>query len=1072
MPDENSAAADSPPGPSEGNANNGDVPPRGGRRLAVPLPAKLEMRGDMSSNWRRFERMWRNYEIVTRLREETAEFRTATLLTCIGSEALDVYEGLPFDDDANERQNVEVVLQKFQEFCLGEVNETYESYMFFCRNQDAGETVESYITTLRKMVKTCNFGRLEDRLLRDRVVMGILDENLRSKLLEVRQLDLKQCVDCCRAFESSKHKTKAMTVSQPAHEDLHWVKNRKLTNKTWNQRKPVDNLKKKCMFCGKLHVLDKRHCPAFGKECLKCHRRNHFAEVCKQAKHEAKVHTVDMEKEEYVLVVNQGNTYSRTITATMNIGRETLNFQLDSGATVNVLPESEYIRVTGDSNLQHLDRAESKLLMYNKTEVIPTGQRILTVKNPKNEETYKVRFIVVKSDCKPILGLRAVQHMQLITVNNENIAVVTTSKDDDLMKTYQDVFTGEGRLEGDLHLVTDDTVTPVKLPCRKWPLSVRENVKSELERLTKMEIVTPVDTPTDWISSLVVVAKSNNKIRLCIDPKPLNKALKRNDYAMPTIDDVLPDLQEARYFTHLDAKNGFWHVQLDEDSSFLTTFETPFGKYRWLRMPFGVSPAPEEFQRRIDVALHGLQSVVAVHDDIIVWGKGSTDQEASEDHDNNLRKLLQRCREVNLKLNREKVELKQTKINYLGHIISSDGLRADPKKIDAVKQIPPPVDKAGVQRLLGMVGYLQRFAPNISSTAAPMRELVKKDINFRWDEHVHGKALSEVKKALSEPPVLRYFDEKEQDTTLQCDASEKGLGACLMQKGQPVQYASRALTQTEQNYAQIEKEMLAISFGLDRFEKYVYGRHIVVETDHLPLVTIHKKSLLSSPKRLQRMLLKTQMYDYTVIYKKGVEMYLADTLSRAFHPVAEENNTTTEHIFQTDVEKEIEEINMVDYVSVSAKCLTELQTATKSDKQLCRLMKIIMSGWPDDKNSMREDLKSYYTFREEMSVQDGLIFKGDRIVVPTSMQTEIKERLHSSHVGVQGCLRRASETVYWPNMNADIESYISRCSTCNSIQRTQLALYTGPIWVLSGSQYGAFMATIMGPRWVLQMTLA
>ena len=148
-----------------------------------------------------------------------------------------------------------------------------------------------------------------------------------------------------------------------------------------------------------------------------------------------------------------------------------------------------------------------------------------------------------------------------------------------------------------------------------------------------------------------------------------------------------------------------------------------------------------------------------MHDDIIVWGKGSTDQEASEDHDNNLRKLLQICREVNLKLNREKVELKQTKINYLGHIISSDWLRADPKKIDAVKQIPPPVDKAGVQRLLGMVGYLQKFAPNISSTAAPMRELVKKDVNFRWDEHVHGKALNDVKKALSEPPVLRYFDD-------------------------------------------------------------------------------------------------------------------------------------------------------------------------------------------------------------------------------------------------------------------------------------------------------------------------
>ena len=187
-----------------------------------------------------------------------------------------------------------------------------------------------------------------------------------------------------------------------------------------------------------------------------------------------------------------------------------------------------------------------------------------------------------------------------------------------------------------------------------------------------MNIITPVDTPTDWISSLVVVAKSDKTVRLCIDPKPLNRALKRNDYAMPTIEDALPELQGARYFTHLDAKNGFWHVQLDEDSSFLTTFETPFGKYRLLRMPFGVSPAPEEFQRRIDVALQGLQSVIAVHDDIILWGSGATDQEASEDHDHKLRALLQRCRDVNLKLNRNKVELKQTQITYLGHIISSD----------------------------------------------------------------------------------------------------------------------------------------------------------------------------------------------------------------------------------------------------------------------------------------------------------------------------------------------------------------------------------------------------------------
>ena len=444
------------------------------RRLNVPLPPKLEMQGSMATNWKKFARMWRNYEIVTRLSEETDEFRTAKLLTCIGSEALDVYEGLPFADD-NERQNVTTVLKKFEEFCLGEMNETYESYLFYMRSQDVGESVESYIATLRKMAKTCNFGQVEDRLIRDRVVMGIRDEALRSKLLQIRQLDLKMCIDCCRAFESSQLQTRAMNKGQHQHqEDIHWV-SKKPQKKAWTPRKPLE--KKKCGYCGKTHVPDKQQCPAFGKECSKCHRSNHFAAVCKQTKQQAKVHAVCMPDDDYILMVEEENKLSRTVCANMIIGGQNVNFQIDSGATANVLPESEYVRVTDDSKLVHLQHTQTQLIMYNKTVVLPTGQRILDVKNPKNNENYKVRFIVVRRDCKPILGLRAVQHMQLITVNSANIAVVETAKDEDVMSTYQDVFTGEGRLEGHLHLVTDDAVPPVKLPCRKWPLSVREMSK-------------------------------------------------------------------------------------------------------------------------------------------------------------------------------------------------------------------------------------------------------------------------------------------------------------------------------------------------------------------------------------------------------------------------------------------------------------------------------------------------------------------------------------------------------------------------------------------------------------------
>ena len=215
--------------------------------------------------------------------------------------------------------------------------------------------------------------------------------------------------------------------------------------------------------------------------------------------------------------------------------------------------------------------------MFNKTEVVPVGKKRLSVVNPANGRSYSAEFVVVAESCKPILGAAAIQHMQLITVNSENIQAVELKEaqvgpQGDTLQQFQDVFTGEGKLAGTLHLEVDNTVKPVQLPPRKVPVAVKTKLKEELDRLDEMNIITRVTEPTDWVSALVITMKPNGKIRLCIDPKPLNKALKRNHYPMPTIDDVLPDLSEAKVFSVVDAKNGFWHIELDEISSFLTTF--------------------------------------------------------------------------------------------------------------------------------------------------------------------------------------------------------------------------------------------------------------------------------------------------------------------------------------------------------------------------------------------------------------------------------------------------------------------------------------------------------------------
>ena len=319
---------------------------------------------------------------------------------------------------------------------------------------------------------------------------------------------------------------------------------------------------------------------------------------------------------------------------------------------------------------------------------------------------------------------------------------------------------------------------------------MKEPLKKEIDCLVAQEILKPVDTPTDWVSSMVVVAKSNGKIRLCIDPKPLNQAFKRNHYPLPVIDDLLPELSKAKVFSVVDAKNRFWHVQMDTDSSFLTTFGTPRSRYHWTRMPFGISPAPEEFQRRLDTALTGLQGVVPIFDDILIYGVGETKAEAIENHDQRLVALFERCKSKGIKLNKEKCKFRLSEVSFMGHVISEEGLKPDPAKIQGFQEMPTPESKQDVKRLLGMVNYLQKFPPNLSEATAPMRELLKEENQFLWDKEVQGRSFKRVKQLIVESPVLKYFDPKA-DTELQCDASDKGLGACLMQDGRPVGYASR-----------------------------------------------------------------------------------------------------------------------------------------------------------------------------------------------------------------------------------------------------------------------------------------
>ena len=276
---------------------------------------------------------------------------------------------------------------------------------------------------------------------------------------------------------------------------------------------------------------------------------------------------------------------------------------------------------------------------------------------------------------------------------------------------------------------------------------------------------------------MVTVVKPN-KLQICIDPKDLNKAIKRPNYQMLILDEILPNLANAKVFSVLDAKDGFHQVKLDESSSYLTTFWTPFGRYRYFRMPFGIRSAPEEYQRHMHDVVQGLPGVEVIADDILVYGKSSMKEEYVKDHDNNLTKLLERARAVNLKLNKKKLKLRLSEVRYMGHLLKSEGLRPDPEKTRAIAEMPKPQDKKAVERLLGTVQYLSQFLPKLSEVAKPLRQLTEKEVVFAWQQ-AQEEAFAHIQQLVTSTPVLKFYDIND-EVTLQCDASDCGLGAALL----------------------------------------------------------------------------------------------------------------------------------------------------------------------------------------------------------------------------------------------------------------------------------------------------
>ncbi|KAL6427138.1 hypothetical protein ACFW04_008640 [Cataglyphis niger] len=410
---------------------------------------------------------------------------------------------------------------------------------------------------------------------------------------------------------------------------------------------------------------------------------------------------------------------------------------------------------------------------------------------------------------------------------------------------------------------TDDQ--PLNTRQYRFPQVHKEEINRQVEELLEGDVVkhsqSPYNTPI-WIVPKKEDSKGNKRWRMVLDFRALNDKTIGDAYPLPNIIDILDQLGGAQYFSVCDLASGFHQIKMAPADSHKTAFTTPFGHYEFDRMPFGLKNAPATFQRLMDLVLTGLQG------------------EKLFEHARKYNALIERLRKANLKLQPDKCEFLKTEVTYLGHVIGRDGVKPDPKKLEAVRQFPRPKTPRNIKQFLGLAGYYRRFIPNFSKLAKPLTNLLKNDTRFEWTS-AQEDSFEFLKQKLCEEPVLQYPDFSK-PFILTTDASGIAVGGILSQgeinKDLPVAYASRTLTDNELKYDTYEKEALAIVYCVKHFRPYLYGRKFTLVTDHKPLMWF--KNAQDANMRILRWRLKLAEYDYEVVHKAGKTNVNADALSR------------------------------------------------------------------------------------------------------------------------------------------------------------------------------------------------
>lgn len=1034
-------------------------------------PRVLLMTGNVAEDYKGFVRDVKIFFAATETDGKSKAVQVARLKNLMGEDALNQYSARTTVPEKEE--TVDKVLEVLAEICLPKKNEIWDVYQFFNRKQQMGESFESFYSSLRKLVKPCDFDKQEDKLLKVQIVLGVQSKNVQQRLLR-EDMSLDKIVDYCKSVENAEKKSQVLCSRIPVnlldsrhmdsrhmdsrHEDSRHMDSRYMDSRHMDSQGRCEELlsvaeeevqvhlvndkkmsppkfrsgmrtefrsqpRKQCSKCGRFHGSNVM-CPASSKRCNTCNEIGHFAKMCDKRLLSHNVYEMCRDDSGYsvnvdsVYVVDQvqGEGKIKSWMKQVSVNDYLIEFKLDTGSEANILP-SKYLSYLKPR--PELKKSNVKLEAYGGSHIFPKGSVSLLLET--KDRIVEAEFLVVDLNSSvPILGLNTCVDLDLI--KKVNIILEGNDEKSKFVSKNTDVFTGIGCFPDVCSLRLKQGAVPKACPSRRVPLKIRSKLKETLDALVSRDIIEPVDEPCEWVSHMIAVEKPDKSLRVCIDPVELNKNLVREYYTIPTLEDILPKLANKRWYCVFDLKDGFHQIKLDEESSKMCVFNTPFGCYRYLRAPFGLSVIPEKFQKLTFKYFGNLKGVTVYFDDILCAA------ETKEELNEIIEEVLKVARKYNIKFNPNKVQYQVESVKYLGQVFDLEGYKPDPDRVAAIQKLKPPTSKKELLSVLGILNYLRNFIPNMAALTADLRELLKGNVEWSWTS-THDQLLSKLKNSVSEVTKLAHFDPT-QGVQIQCDASKDALGCCLLQNNRPVSYASRSMSAAERNYAQIEKELLAVVFAFSKFHNYVYGNDkITVMSDHSPLVSIVKKNLGDvKNNRLKRLLIKLLPYSFQLNYLPGKFMYIADLLSRNF-----EEEFVPDDPSMTDMVHVLSEY----VVNFSDERFEQFQTETRNDPILSKVCEFYNSRWPVTVSEGGE-LNHFFKIRNDITVENGIVYFNKRLVVPGVLRRYVLNLLHETHLGKHKTLGQAKNLFYWPGLTSDISGVVDSCATCQRFKRAKV----------------------------------